>query len=104
MMSVKCNHCGLENRLADETCRNCGAELDGKATEGFSASGYQTVGADVTGSESKPRPELISGLLKRPLRWSLILLMNLRRFSPGHLHKYLNQYSFRGSECGCAYD
>lgn len=54
MTSVNCERCGLVNRVADEVCRGCGAELKLK-TAGFNpaSSEYQTPAADNEGSQAK---------------------------------------------------
>lgn len=53
MTSVNCEQCGLLNRIADEVCLGCGAELRGK-TAGFNpyTSEYQRPPASNAGSEA----------------------------------------------------
>jgi hypothetical protein len=54
MTSVKCEHCGLVNWLADEACRRCGAELKSRAASfNHAASGHQIPPSGIEGSEAK---------------------------------------------------
>lgn len=52
---MRCEHCGLTSRLADERCRSCGTELTGKATTSFNSviSGYPIGASGVGVPEAK---------------------------------------------------